>query len=141
MLTPFAGSVEWFLSGGMTPLQSEDRMKTETFKAEAGSGRGKTFDTPLPYSGEYLVYETAEEIKAANDWPSDGDIVEYRNTQRKLAARNKALNQALDDAGIEKQTIENSETLRLSGMVKILVASGMTEDEATNVAKTTLNIS
>lgn len=115
-------------------------MKQETFEAEAGSGRGVTFDTPLKYNGSYTVYETAGEIRTANDWPSDEDILEYRNTQRKLAARNKALNAALDAAGIVKPSIENSESLRLSGMVKILVASGMSQDEATNTAKATLNI-
>lgn len=116
-------------------------MKTETFEATATSGRGQNFASPLSYSGEYQVYDNPEEIREKNDWPSDDDILQYVNTQRKLAARNKALNAALDAAGIAKQTIENSENLRLSGMVKILVASGMGQDEATEVAKATLKIS
>lgn len=115
-------------------------MKTETFTAEASSGRGKTFDKPLQYGGEYEVYESPDEIRQRNDWPSDDDVLEYRNTQRKLAARNKALNQALDDAGIEKQTINNSESLRLAGMVRILMAAGDSEEEATATAKRTLKI-
>jgi len=115
-------------------------MKTETFTAKAESGRGKTFDTPLEYGGEYTVYDNAQEIKDANDWPSDNDIVEYRNTQRKLAARNKALNQALDDAGVEKQTINNNPQMRLAGMVRILMASGESEEAATAIAKATLKI-
>ena len=115
-------------------------MKKETFEAKAESGRGVKFDTPLQYSGEFEVYETPDEIRQRNDWPSDEDVLNFVNTQRKLAARNKALNQALDDAGIQKQTINNSEQLRLSGMVKILTASGMSQEEATDVAKATLKI-
>lgn len=115
-------------------------MKTETFTSEAASGRGKTFDTPLQYGGEFSTYETPDEIRQANDWPNDKEILEYRNTQRKLAARNKALNAALDEAGIEKPSITNSESLRLAGMVKILVASGMSQEEATDTAKATLKI-
>jgi hypothetical protein len=115
-------------------------MKIETFEATAESGRGVKFPEPLKYSGSYSVYENADEVRQANDWPSDDDVVEYRNTQRKLAARNKELNAALDAAGIEKQTINNSESLRLAGMVRILVASGETEEAATAIAKATLKI-
>lgn len=115
-------------------------MKTETFESQAESGRGQKFDTPLKYSGDYTIYESVDELRKANDWPSDEDILEYRNTQRKLAARNKALNAALDAAGVIKPSIENSENLRLAGMVKILVASGMSQEEATDTAKATLKI-
>lgn len=115
-------------------------MKNETFEATAESGRGQKLDTPLKYQGEYSVYTSPDEIRQQNDWPSDNEILEYRNTQRKLAARNKALNAALDAAGIVKPTIENSENLRLNGMVKILMASGMSQDEATDTAKATLKI-
>jgi hypothetical protein len=115
-------------------------MKTESFEATAESGRGVKFESPVTYSGDYSVYEKADEVRAANDWPSDDDIVEYRNTQRKLAARNKALNAKLDELGIEKQTINNSESMRLAGMVRILMASGVSQEEATATAKATLKI-
>jgi hypothetical protein len=94
----------------------------------------------LKFAGEYNEYESADELKERNIWPNDDQIVKWVNRDARNNARNKAQTIAFDAAGIIKPTIENDEMLRLRDMVKILVASGQTEDAAKVAAAAMLNI-
>ena len=70
---------------------------------------------------------------------SDADILKVVNDARKANARQKAMQEALDAAGVVKPTLENSPNLQLSNMVKSLVASGKyTEERAIEFAKAAL---
>lgn len=114
-------------------------MKTLTFTAIAETAYGKSI-TPITYAGEYTAFDTIDELKAANEYPSAAEIVKFVNAQRKANARQKALNVALDAAGIIKPTLENDEQLRLREMFKILSAAGKSETEARSIASVTLGI-
>lgn len=128
-------------------------MKTKTVSGEARSAYGKplhmlenTSGTKLPkgsvlkFSGVANLFEKPEEVKSAGKWPSEDDIVKFVNRDIIGAARNKAQTVAFDAAGVVKPTIENSSDLRLANMVKLLVASGQSEDEATTNARVMLKM-
>jgi hypothetical protein len=114
-------------------------MKNETFSGTMESAYGKTLETAIPFSGNYNAYSSVDEVKAANDYPSDKEIVDFRNAQRKATEVQKARTAALDAAGIIKPTLENDEQLRLRGLYKILKAAGKSHDEARTTAAATLN--
>jgi len=77
----------------------------------------------------------------AEGFPSDEDIVAWRNTLIKNAARAKAANNALDEANVQKPDLENDEQLRLKSMLKVLLADGKkTEAEARAIASQVLGI-
>ena len=84
---------------------------------------GEPIATPVKYAFDYDAYETVEEIRAANDWLSDEEILKAVNAKRKNSARTKAQNAALDAAGIVKPTIETNDQLRLREMFKVLMSS------------------
>ncbi len=115
-------------------------MKTVTFAAVAENAYGRKLQTPVKYSGEFLAYESIEEVRAGNDLLTDDEIVDFRNTQRKNNARQKSLQAALDAAGIVKPTLENDPQLRLKQMYTVLIASGKSEAEARTLASTTLGV-
>lgn len=115
-------------------------MKTEKFNGTIEQAYGKTLETPISYEAEYNLFESPAEMKSANEWPSDTDIVKFKNAQSKANARQKATVAALDAAGIIKPTLENDEQLRLREMSKILIAAGKSESEARALASATLGI-
>ena len=115
-------------------------MKTETFTGTIEQAYGKTLATPISYNAEYELFESAAELRSKNEWPSDSDIVKFKNAQVKANARQKATVAALDAAGIVKPTLENDDQLKLREMVKILVAAGKSDAEARTLASATLGI-
>lgn len=120
-------------------------MKTEKLDGVMESAYGKKLDTPIKYSGSFEAYENKPEVVAANDLPSDDEVVSFRNTQRRNAARQKFMQAALDAAGIAKPTLETSEELRIKAIVDSLTAlpvdkGGKTVEEATVIAKAALGI-
>jgi hypothetical protein len=89
----------------------------------------------LNYDGEYKQYETKEEMIQAEGMPKDEDIVDWRNTLIKNAARAKAANAAVDAAGIQKRDMSNDDQLQLRTVFKALMAGGKkTEAEARQIA-------
>jgi hypothetical protein len=116
-------------------------MKTLTFTAVAEKAYGKTLATEIPYEGSFTAYENINEVRSANDMPSDATVIKWRNQERKSKARQASLTAALDAAGIVKPTIENDEQLRLRDMFKVLMSSKKyTEDAARELAATTLGL-
>lgn len=109
-------------------------MKAEKFDGTMESAYGKKLETAIAFAGEFTAYESIDEVRAANDLLNDKEIVKTRNTERKAAARQKAMTAALDAAGIEKPTLENDAQLRLRSMHKVLIASGKSDAEARTIA-------
>jgi len=115
-------------------------MKPEKLEGKMDKAYGQDLPKSLTYSGEFQVYENIGEVKSANDMPSDEEVVNFRNTQRRNNARQKFMQEALDTAGIKKPTLETSEELRIKNIVDSLVASGKSAEEATTIAKAALGI-
>jgi hypothetical protein len=109
-------------------------MKTEKLTGTMETAYGKKLDTPIKYEGTFEAYENVGEVKAANDMPSDDEVVSFRNTQKRNNQRQKLMQEALDNAGIKKPTLENSEELRIKNIVDSLVAKGKSVEEATATA-------
>lgn len=113
--------------------------KTET--STATTAYGSKLAAPIAYSFTWKNYDSFAEVTAANDALTNEEVVKVRNTERKANARQKALQVALDAAGVVKPTIENDEQLRLREMFKVLMSSkNYTEEAARALASSTLNI-
>jgi len=85
-------------------------------------------------------YDGIEEVRAANDYPSDADVVDFLNAARKAAATTAARTAALEAAGIVKPTRDNDPQVRLKEMAALFKSNGMTMDAARSAASTALGI-
>lgn len=113
-------------------------MKSERFSGTIESAYGKPVTPAIKFDGTFDAYESVEEIRSKNDYPSDDEIVAFKNNQRKANARQKAMQAALDAAGYEKPTLENDRALQVRTLVKVFLAAGKSEAEATALAESTL---
>ena len=110
-------------------------MKTEKFEGSAKTAFGKAVadygigKDEITFSGEVQVFESADEIKSAGEWPNDAAIVKMVNAAALAAARAKAQNAAFDEVGIKKPTIKDSPEERFRQMVLIFKSAG--QDDAT----------
>jgi hypothetical protein len=118
--------------------------KTETAWGKSLKDYEATPDRPVranvPYTVKWTTYENIGEVRAANDYPSDEDVVKFLNAKRKNSERTKAMNTALVNAGYPKPTLENDPQLRLRQMYAVLIAAKKTEDEARAIAAATLGV-
>ena len=116
-------------------------METKTGTSTANTAYGKALATPITYEFSYNTYETNDELVAAKDELTLDEQRKVRNTERLNNARAKALQAALDKAGIVRPDIKTDEQLRLREMFKVLMSSGRF-DEATarSVAASTLSL-
>ena len=116
-------------------------MKEVKGSSVAQTAYGKKLDTPITYDFTYNAYESGEELVNAKDELTLDEQVKVRNTERLSTARQKALQKALDDAGIVRPTIENDDQLRLKNMLAVLMSSKKF-DEATarQIAADTLGL-
>ena len=122
-------------------------MQTEKFEGTIEQAYGKAVSPAVNFEGDYTKYENIDEIRTANDFPSNDDVVNFVNAKRKANARQKAMQAALDAAGYEKPTLENDEDLQVKTIVKALLARKNadgtpvhTQDSAEKAAKATLGI-
>lgn len=113
-------------------------MKTERFSGTIESAYGKPVSPAIKFDGTFDAYESVEEIRSKNDYPSDDEIVAFKNNQRKANSRQKAMQAALDAAGYEKPTLENDRQLQVRTLVKVFLAAGKSEAEAIALAESTL---
>lgn len=101
---------------------------------------GFTPVTSIPFIGEYESVKVYDAIPA-KELPDKDDQLAMVNQARKANARQKAMQKALDDAGVIKPTMEDDSTLQLKSMVAGMVASKKyTEEAATKLAKQILGI-
>jgi hypothetical protein len=112
--------------------------KTVTKNAEISKAYGNDLPKPLPFSYSFEELQKGDEIPA-DEQPDAEDIRNLVNSKRNAKARAAASNQALTEAGVQKPTLESPE-FRLASMVKVLVAAGKSEAEATELAKTVLGM-
>jgi hypothetical protein len=116
-------------------------MKTEKFEGKIENAYGKPLASALSYEASYDAFDGIDELRAANEFPKDSEIVDFVNAKRKANARQKAMTATLDAAGIVKPTLENDDQFKLREMVKVLTAGGKkTEAEARQIASTVLGI-
>jgi len=115
-------------------------MKLITFDGTIETAFGKKLDTPLTFTAQCKEYDAttdgAAELKAANEWPTDSDIVEFVNARAKATARQKATTETIKAAGIVKPTAENDADLRLATMAKMIRLDDptLTEEQALALA-------
>jgi len=114
-------------------------MKTEKFSGKMESAYGKVLPTPIPFSGSFEALENIDEVKTANEVPDDKEVVAWANGKRKASERQKAMNAALEAAGISKPTLEDPQ-VQLLQIIKALRASGRSEEDAIALAETTLGV-
>lgn len=114
-------------------------MKTEKFSGTIESAYGSPLASAIKFNGEFAAYESFEEMSAAQDLPSRDEQLTYINNKRKANARQKAMQLALDNAGVSKPTLEDPQ-VQLKTIIKALVASGKSEEVATQIAETTLGV-
>lgn len=114
-------------------------MKTETFSGTVENAYGQALTAPIKFSGSFDAFESIEEVKEKNEYPKDSEIVNFVNAKSKASKRQAAMTAALDAAGITKPDLSDS-GVQLKTMVKVLVAAGKSEAEATQIAKVTLGL-
>ena len=116
-------------------------MVKKTFKSTAYTAHKKKLEKPLQYGGDFMAYENIDEVRAANDYPNDRDVVRLKNAQRKAKALAASKTAALEAIGIVKPTLENDDQLKLREFVKVLMSSKKyTLEAARALAATTLGI-
>jgi hypothetical protein len=113
--------------------------KAETFSGKMENAYGQPLAKAISFSGTYDAFESVEEIRSKNEYPSDDEIVAFVNNKRKANARQKSMQAALDAAGIAKPTLEDPQ-VQLKSMIKIFVAAGRSEDEARKLAEAALDV-
>jgi hypothetical protein len=116
-------------------------MTKEKFSGTIENYYGKPLATALSYEAETDNFDGIDEVKSANEFPKDSEIVTFVNAKRKAVIRQRAMQAAVDAAGIVKPTLENDGQLRLKNVFKILVAGGTPEAEARDIASTATGVS
>lgn len=129
-------------------------MKTTTFAGEIATAYGVKLDTPIKFSGSFQELEVspaaakqalkfelpegADAIPAAQA-PTVGDLYAMLNNSEKANERQKALQSALDVAGIKKPTLEDP-AVQLREMIKIFKGAGRSDEEAEKAARGALGL-
>ena len=114
-------------------------MKSETFSGTMENAYGKTLPEPVKFSGSFDSLETIDEVRQSNEYPDDKEVVAWANAKRKASARQKAMNAALEAAGISKPTLDDPQ-VQLATIIKALRAAGRNEEEAISLAENTLGV-
>lgn len=104
------------------------------------SGTKLAEGTKIPFTGKAIQYSNRVELEGAGLWPTDKKIVQLFNRSLVAKARNKAQTDAFDALGIIKPDEKNSPEVRLKGMVKMLIASDYTPEEAQKEARRMLKL-
>jgi hypothetical protein len=122
-------------------------MENKTGTSTATTAYGKKLDAPISYDYKWTNYQSHAELVEAKDELTNDEQVKVRNTERQNNARQKALQAALDLAGIVKPTAENDPQIGLRDMFKTLQTAKLpdgsrryTDAQAREVASTTLGV-
>lgn len=94
--------------------------KTETKSTKRAFG--KKLDKRVKFTWTWKEYDTPEEMQAAGEGLSLEQQRKARNRIRKMSARTKSLNAALEAAGIEEPTILNDDQMLLKQFYDTLMA-------------------
>lgn len=136
----------------MTQTTTTEQGKTvETFDGVIENAYGRKLDankfkegfspvSTLKYTAEYEKVTDYDSIPE-KEMPDKDDILALVNNARKANARQKAMQKALDEAGVIKPTMEDDDELKIASIVKGLVASKKhTEEAARVIAKQLLGL-
>ena len=104
------------------------------------SGTRLAADTKIPFEGLAQLFTTPAEMREQGAWPTDKKILQLVNRTIKAKARNKAQTDAFDALGIIKPDEKNSPEVRLKNMVKMLLASDYTPEDAQREARRMLKM-
>lgn len=122
-------------------------MENKTGTSVATTAYGKKLDAPISYDYSWAAYGNGPELVAAKDELTLDEQVKVRNTERQNNARQKALQAALDAAGIVRPTAENDPQIGLRDMFKTLQTAKLpdgsrryTDAQAREIAATTLGV-
>lgn len=103
-------------------VATESGVTIESFDGVMENAYGKALPSPIKYSASYEKLLSYDAIPA-KELPDHDDILDVVNNARKANARQKAMQAALDAAGIVKPTLETSVDLQVSNIVKSLLAA------------------
>ena len=112
-------------------------MQTEKFDGKVENAYGNPLPKPVQFSGEYQKFDTVDEIRTQNEYPTDEDIIQWANAKRKAAARAKATTAALSAAGIEPPAKDDPKVLTRN-FINTLTLAGKSQDEAVEIARMAL---
>jgi hypothetical protein len=112
--------------------------KTISKSAKVETAYGQTLAEPVSFNYTYEELQKGDAIPT-DEQPDAADLLTYVNQKRNAAARSKAQNDALTNAGIVKPTLEDP-AVRLATMVKVLVAAGNSKETAEQIAKSALGM-
>lgn len=115
-------------------------MKSITWKSTLRTIWGLTVSPAVPISGTIQAFESVEEMRNKGEYPSESQILKFKNAQIKAADKQKVSIAAATNAGLVKPTLENDAQLRLKNIYKTLLANGQSEVEARKNASAVLNI-
>jgi hypothetical protein len=111
-------------------------MKEVTKRATVETAYGETLANPVKFSYTFNELERGDEIPT-DKMPDADAIRSFVNQRENAAARSKAQNEALSAAGIQKPTLEDP-AVQLATIVKALKASGKSQEQAEQMAKSLL---
>lgn len=112
--------------------------ETVQFDGVMKSAYGSELKTPLTYEASYRKLLSFDAIPE-DEQLSEKDILQVVNDARKANARQKAMQEALDAAKIEKPSLSDPQ-VQLKSMIKILTTAGRTPEQARQIAEQTLNV-
>jgi hypothetical protein len=97
-------------------------VEVKQFDGRMENAYGKELDTPIDFEGTYEHLKSYDAIPA-KELPDKKEVLAYVNRKRLANERQKAMQAALDAAGIVKPTMETDEELQIRSIVRGLVAS------------------
>lgn len=112
-------------------------MTAKTLTGNIDTAYGKSLNTSIAYNGEVQLFDSAQEAKDANEWPSEKEILKSVNADRVQAATASARKAALDAAGIKPPTAEDPD-VAFKILVKTLVAQNKSQEKAEELARAML---
>lgn len=110
-------------------------IEKRTFKGTMSQAYGKPLDSPIDFSGSYDAYLDKESIHPSQ-LPTDEDWVNWVNNRTLAAARQKAMNAALENAGIEKPDAATDEDLQFKTVYNMLIKARRPDGSLKHTAET-----
>lgn len=123
-------------------LATESGVTVENFEGEIKTAYGQSLPTALKYTGSYEKLTSYDAIPR-KELPDEADILDVVNNARKANARQKAMQEVLDKAGIKKPEVSQSAEGKLVAakiIASTLVKTGMGEEQAMQIAKAQLGL-
>lgn len=108
-------------------------MKTVEFAGKINTFQGQTIP-PVDFNGKFEAFETFDEVKAANEVPTNDEIVNIVNAKRKASEVTSTRNAALEAAGFAPDKTETAKLRMIADAMKL----GLNEAQAKAMVETVL---